>query len=98
MSLVKGGGAHRITISPEMGGDIDATNLAARYIAIRLKAVASHRAWVETGDTAHLRKRDEHIFRAMEIVTSIRDLIGHEASKQFARDADQAFGPVRFWS
>lgn len=97
MTTSTGHEASRIILTDDQGNDRDVTKTARRYVAIRQRAVQENLAWLDTGDDAHLRKRDDSIFQSVEIVTTIRDLLGHDASKQFAVEADRVFGPVRFW-
>jgi aspartate ammonia-lyase len=68
-----------------------------RYVALRQKAARCNLEWLNTGDDAHRRKRDDYLFRSAEIVTTVRDVLGHAASKHFAREAERVYGPVRFW-
>lgn len=86
-----------IMLTDDRGIRHDVTRTARRYVAIRLKAVREHRAWLETSDDAHRLKRDDYLFRAAEIVTTIADLLGHTASKRFVVEAERTFGPVAFW-
>ncbi len=86
-----------IWIADERGATFEVSRLVARYITLRRKAAIANFAWLETHDDARLRKRDDYLFRSAEIVTTIQALLGHEASKQFALEAERAFGPVAFW-
>lgn len=87
----------RIVVTDDHGLARDVTKTARRYVAIRQKAAHANLVWIETDDDALLRKRDDYLFRSAEIVTTIRDLLGHDASKRFAIEADRVFGPVLFW-
>ncbi len=86
-----------IWLTDERGSTYEVRKLAARYIQLRRKAALANLAWLETHDDVGLRKRDGYLFRAAEIVTTIRALLGHEASKQFAVEANRFYGPVAFW-
>lgn len=79
------------------GVRFEVSKLAKRYVELRRKAAQSNLVWLETHDGARLQKRDDYLFRSAEIVTTIQALLGHEASKQFAVEAERAFGPVTFW-
>ncbi|MDQ3442910.1 MAG: hypothetical protein M3490_04800 [Chloroflexota bacterium] len=83
----------RIVLIDDSGMDRDVTKFARRYVAIRQKAVRANLAWLETGDDADLQMRDNYLYRSVEIVTTIRDLLGHDASKRIEPPARFCFGP-----
>ncbi len=84
-------------IADAHGARHDLSTTAARYIAIRNKAARANEAWLETSRDEFLNKRNDYLFRSAEIVATIRDILGHDASTRFATEANRAFGPVRFW-
>lgn len=98
MSTSTGHDSSRVTLIDDRGNVHDATKAALRYVTIRQKAVRANLAWLASGDDTLLRKRDDYLFRSVEIVTTVRDLLGHNASKRFAIEADRVFGPVTFWT
>ncbi len=83
----------RIVLINDSGMDRDVTKSARRYVAIRQKAVRANLAWLETDDDADLRMRENYLYRSVEIVTTIRDLLGHDASKRIEHSARFCFGP-----
>lgn len=97
MSAPTGGAPLRVVLIADVGTEHDATKLAKRYVLLRLKAAQANQSWLDSGDDGHLQKRDNYLFRSAEIVTTIRDLLSPEAGRRFGREADRAFGPVRFW-
>ncbi|MDQ3656375.1 MAG: hypothetical protein M3457_15025 [Chloroflexota bacterium] len=97
MTTSTGHDMSRVTLTDDRGNVHDVTKTARRYVTIRQKAVRANLTWLASGDDSLLRKRDDYLFRSVEIVTTIRDLLGHDASKRFAIEADRVFGPVKFW-
>jgi len=85
----------RIVLIDDSGMDRDVTKFARRYVAIRQKAVRANLAWLETGDDADLRKRNTYLYRSMENMTTIRDLLGHDAIDTFRCPVTTRKGPKR---
>lgn len=83
----------RIVLIDDSGMDRDVTKSAMRYVAIRQEAVRANLGWLETDDDADLRMRDTYLYRSVEIVTTICDLLGHDASKRIEPSARFCFGP-----
>lgn len=86
-----------IWLTDTRGSTYEVSKLAERYVLLRRKAATANLAWLETKDDVRLHKRDDYLFRSAEIVTTIRALLGHDASKRFAVEAERVYGPVAFW-
>ncbi len=88
---------NQVWLTDSKDSRLDVSKSATRYVTLRQKAAAANLEWLDTQDESFRHKRDDYLFRSAEIVTTIRDILGHDASKQFAKEAIRVFGPVRFW-